>query len=58
MAAESMGRLSLRDSSKVLEPCLLKLAVLDSEGRPMWAGNPDALSRKLAQSVGRTPLPD
>ena len=58
LAAESMGRLSLRGSSDGLERCQSKLAVLDSEGRPVWAGDPDALSRRLAQSVGRTPLPD
>ena len=58
MAAESMGRLSRRDPAAATAPeCALQLVVLDEQGRPVWAGEnaaPD--SRKLAQSVGRTPL--
>ena len=58
MAAESMGRLSRRDPAAAAAPeCAQQLVVFDEQGRPVWAGlsaTPD--SRKLAQSVGRTPL--
>ena len=58
MAAESMGRLSQRDPAAAAAPeCAQQLVLFDSQGRPVWAGlsaTPD--SRKLAQSVGRTPL--
>ena len=59
MAAESMGRLSRRDPAAATAPkCALQLVVLDKQGRPVWAGSggPTPDSRKLAQSVGRTPL--
>ena len=58
MAAESMGRLSRRDAAAATAPvCVEQLVVLDSQGRPVWAGtHPEPESRKLAQSVGRTPL--
>ena len=58
MAAESMGRLSRRDPAAATAPkCALQLVVLDKQGRPVWAGtDPTPESRKLAQSVGRTPL--
>ena len=58
MAAESMGRLSRRDPAAATAPeCALQLVVLNNQGRPAWAGaNPAPDSRKLAQSVGRTPL--
>ena len=57
MAAESMGRMSQRDPVAAVLDCGEQLRLLDSQGRPMWAGasaTPD--SRELAQSVGRTPL--
>ena len=57
MAAESMGRLSRRDPAAATAPqCGQHLVVLDKQGRPVWAGTNAAPSRKLAQSVGRTPL--
>ena len=58
MAAESMGRLSRRDPAAATAPeCALQLVVLNEQGRPVWAGAvPAPDSRKLAQSVGRTPL--
>ena len=59
MAAESMGRLSRRDPAAATAPeCGQQLVVLDNQGRPVWAGSggPTPDSRKLAQSVGRTPL--
>ena len=61
MAAESMGRFSQRDPSAGVTPpppCGELLTVLDSQGRPVWAGT-DPMpppSRKLAQSVRRTTL--
>ena len=60
MAAESMGRFSQRDPSAGVTPpppCGLQLLVLDSQGRPVWAGtDPMPDSRELAQSVRRTTL--
>ena len=57
MAAESVGRVSQRDDSFSNRDCGQELVLLDEQGRPMWAGtNPTPESRKLAQSVGRTPL--
>ena len=57
MAAESMGRLSQHVAASDQPGCAQQLELLDSQGRPVWAGasaTPD--SRTLAQSVGRTPL--
>ena len=59
MAAESMGRLSQRDPAAATAPesVVEQLVVLDNQGRPVWSGSdPTPQSRKLAQSVGRTPL--
>ena len=58
MAAESIGRVSRRDAAAATDPvCVEQLVLLDSQGRPAWAGTePAPESRKLAQSVGRTPL--
>ena len=57
MAAESMGRLSRRDLAGTAPKCDDQLVVFDEQGRPVWAGAiPNPASRKLAQSVGRTPL--
>ena len=56
MAVESIGRLSRRDSLTTALECGQQLVVLDNQGRPVWAGSGDSTSRKLAQSVGRTPL--
>ena len=57
MAAESMGRLSKRAPAATAPNCNQQLVVLDNQGRPVWAGTgPAPESRKLAQSVGRTPL--
>ena len=58
MAAESIGRLSQHDTVSVGTDCTEKqLVLLDEQGRPLWAGPvPDPVSRKLVQSVGRTPL--
>ena len=57
MAAESVGRVSQRDDSFSDRDCGQELVLLDEQGRPVWAGtNPAPESRKLAQSVGRTPL--
>ena len=61
MAAESTGRFSQRAPapSGVTPPpeCGLQLVVLDSQGRPVWAGSdPMPDSRELAQSVRRTTL--
>ena len=58
MAAESIGRLSQHDDSFSDRDCGLQLlVVLDEQGRPVWAGGDTTPgSRRLAQSVGRTPL--
>ncbi len=56
MAAESVGRLNQRTIPTNLPPCDEYLAVLDSEGRPVWAGDPQHDSRELVQSVPRTTL--
>ena len=58
IAAESMGRLSQLDVlAPTLPPCGDRLIVLDSEGRPAWAGNdPSPASRDLSQLVRRTTL--
>ena len=58
MAAESIGRLSqyyATDTSS-LPRCSGQLVVLDSQGRPVWATDPDAPSRQMAQSVQRSVL--
>ena len=57
MAAESMGRLSQRDPASTAPVCVEQLVLLDNQGRPVWSiSGPIPESRKLAQSVGRTPL--
>ena len=57
MAAESMGRMSRRDGAGTAPECLGQLVVFNEQGQPAWAGaNSAPDSRKLAQSVGRTPL--
>ena len=57
MAAESMGRMSRREAAGTVPECDNQLVVFDKQGRPVWAaGSADPDSRKLAQSVGRTPL--
>ena len=57
MAAESMGRLSLRDFASTAPECGDQLVVFNEQGQPVWAGTETAPdSRKLTQSVGRTPL--
>ena len=57
MAAESMGRMSRREAAGTVPECDDQLVVFDKQGRPVWAGaSADPDSRKLAQSVGRTPL--
>ena len=57
MAAESMGRMSRRDGAGTAPECVRQLVVFNEQGQPVWAGaNPAPDSRKLAQSVGRTPL--
>ena len=58
MAVESIGRLSQRDPLTTAPVCGGQLVLLDSQGRPVWAGlaGPTPASRELAQSVGRTPL--
>ena len=57
MAAESVGRLSQRDLAPPADQCVEQLEVLDSYGRPVWAGNnPAPDSRQLAESVPRRPL--
>ena len=58
MAAESIGRLSKYDTTDTssLPRCGRQLVVLDSQGRPVWAGNPDAPSRQMVQSVPRSVL--
>ena len=54
MAAESIGRLSQRDLAPPADQCVDQLDVLDSQGRPVWAGNdPAPDSRQLAESVPR-----
>lgn len=57
MAAESVGRLSQRDPVPPADQCDDQFDVLDSFGRPVWAGNnPAPDSRQLAESVPRRPL--
>ena len=57
MAAESMGRMSRRDGAGTAPECVYQLVVFNEQGQPAWAGaNSAPDSRKLAQSVGRTPL--
>ena len=58
VAAESMGRLSQLDNTTLLlDPCDDRLIVLDSEGRPVWAGGtPSPASRELSELVRRTTL--
>ena len=56
MAAESIGRMSQRDRAATAPVCGKQLELLDTQGRPVWAGLDPAPSRELAQSVGRTPL--
>ena len=57
MAAESMGRMSRRDGAGTAPECDEQLVVFNEQGQPVWAGAvPAPDSRKLAQSVGRTPL--
>ena len=57
MAAESVGRVSQRDDSFSDRDCGQELVLLDEQGRPVWAGTDQTpKSRKLVQSVGRTPL--
>ena len=57
MAAESMGRMSRRDGAGTAPECDRQLVVFNEQGQPVWAGaNRTPESRKLAQSVGRTPL--
>ena len=56
MAAESMGRMSRREVTDTVPECVEQLVVFDRQGQPVWAGANRADSRKLAQSVGRTPL--
>ena len=57
MAAESMGRMSRRDGAGTAPECKEQLVVFNEQGQPVWAGaEPAPDSRKLAQSVGRTPL--
>ena len=57
MAAESMGRMSRRDGAGTAPECEEQLVVFNEQGQPVWAGaEPAPDSRKLAQSVGRTPL--
>lgn len=58
MAAESIGRLSKYDlgDKSSLPRCSRLLVVLDSQGRPVWASEPNAPSRQMAQSVPRSVL--
>ena len=58
MAAESIGRLSQRvdSSANRAAVCGDRLTALDEQGRPVWEDDPNHPSRKLAQSVRRTPL--
>ena len=56
MAAESIGRMSQRDRAATAPVCGKQLELLDTQGRPVWAVLDPAPSRRLAQSVGRTPL--
>ena len=58
MAVESIGRLNQRVPLGTALECGEQLVLLDNQGRPVWAGlgGPTPASRKLAQSVGRTPL--
>ena len=57
MAAESTGRLSQRDPASSDIGCGEQLVVLDSQGRPVWAGpDPEPPSRRLAQSTRRSAL--
>lgn len=56
VAAESVGRLNLRMVPTGLPPCEEYLAVLDEQGRSVWAGDPTHKSRALVQSVPRNSL--
>ncbi len=57
MAAESIGRLSEYDYTNAPPPrCGGQLVVLNSQGRPVWSTDPDAPSRRMAQSVPRSVL--
>ena len=52
MAAESMGRMSQRDPVAAVLECGEQLRLLDSQGRPVWAGASATPDSRRAGSVG------